>query len=213
MIKKLSLKGFAAFTIASPTKKVSILHDYKYPSSNNAHAKIIYYQKARNKIVEYHKLDRDESWLENEAMSIDSLVMLSTGPSKTRLKNNARGLRQYSKYFADKKFIILDDFNRKFIIDDVSISVRPDLHILENGIEKLIKFEFTEIKPKNSFIKIINQCMYEAANTAGLMLPASSILLFDIPRGETYHLAKEGKKPYAEIKDTCQTISTLWDTI
>ncbi|MGD0168507.1 MAG: hypothetical protein ABSE54_02155 [Smithella sp.] len=135
MIKKLSLKGFADFMLASPIRQISILRGYKYPSSNDARAKILYYREARNRIAEYHKSNHDISWFE------------------------------------------------------------------------------AETKPKTALIKIISQCMYEAANAGGLMLPASSILLFDIPRGETYSLAKEGEKSYTEIKATCKTISTLWETI
>lgn len=63
MIKKLSLKGLADFMTASPSRQRKILRAYKYPSEDEARAKILYYREARDRIAAFHVSPHDVSWL------------------------------------------------------------------------------------------------------------------------------------------------------
>lgn len=213
MIKKLSLKGLADFMTASPTRQRKILYTYKYPSEDEARAKILYYREARDRISAYHSSQHDVSWLRDEAKRLDTLAGFSVGLRRSRLRHNAHGLDLYATHFAERNFDVLDEFYQDIQFRDVFVSVYPDLHVREDDDEKLVKLEFTKDAPDEKIVKIISQCMFEAATLADLKLPSASILYFDVPRGKVYKGARMGARMAKDIESTCMNISAIWDSI
>ncbi len=213
MIKKLSLKGLAEFMTATPSHQRKILRAYKYPAEDEARAKILYYREARDRIAAFHVSKHDCNWLHEEASRLDSLAAYCEGQRRTRLLNNAKGIRLYMRYFASRRFEVLNEFLQDIQFGDVYISVYPDLHVKERGLEKIIKLEFAKNAPDSKIIKIICQCMFEAAHAAGLSLSSSSVLYFDVPRGKAYQGARMGARMGADVEATCRNISAIWDAI
>ena len=212
-MKKLSLKGLADFMTASHTRQRSILRTYKYPEQEEARAKITYYREARDRVAAFHSTKRPRSWLLAEALNIDSLAAMSIGRTSTRLSHNARALRAYAKHFASRAFDLLDDLTLTLQYDDVVVTVHPDLHVAEDGQQKLVKLEFNVDEPSDEFIRILTQAMFEAAQGGKLGLSSSSILLFDVPRGAEYRGARLGARMRREIESACGNISAIWDRI
>ena len=212
-MKKMSLKGLADYMTASSTRKRSILKQYKYPYDDEARAKIIYYREARDIVVAYHASGRDRAWLIDEASRLRSLAAASQGATKTRLNHNARAVRSYADHFADKDFKILDDRRLTLQYDDVTVTVVPELHVLEGDQEKIIKLEFGAKAPDPMMLKIMAQVMLEAADAAHMGLPSSAVLVFDVPRGVAHKEARVGARMRRDIENSCLNISAIWDSI
>jgi len=214
MIKKLSLKGLSDYISASPTTQRRILHEYKYPTEDESRAKILYYREAKDRITAYHESGYDRNWLINEANQLKMLGDLSVNASrKNRLRYNAMGVYRYAKYFSQRHFEILDDLTLDLFIGDVFISVFPDMHVIEKGKDKIIKLEFSKNSPSDMAIKIISQCLFEAAHRNGLPLSPSCTLYLDVPRGVEYRGARMRSRMLRDIEATCMNISAIWDSI
>jgi hypothetical protein len=212
-MKKLSLKGLADYMTASPTRQRSILRSYKYPTEDEAQAKILYYREARDRIAAFHSSGETLAWLGNQATILLTLASYSRDRRRARLEHNARGIQQYARNFGSRSFDILGDFSHDLQYGDVVVSVYPDLHVREGETEKLIKLEFSKDEPNAALIRIISQCMFEAARDAGLGLSSANILLLDVPRGRAHRSSRMGARMARDIEATCENISAIWDTI
>lgn len=212
-MKKLSVKGFAQIMLASPLRQRTLLQYHKYPSEDEPRARILYYRDARDRISAYHAQGHGPKWLLEQAISLEALAKASSGPRKTRLNHNGRGLRAYAKHFASRKLEILDDLLLTLQFGDVQITVRPDLHVVERKKEKIVKLEFGVNEPSGDEIRIISQAMFEAAEQAGMNFTASSVLYVDVPRGVQHKGARLGSRRKGDIEATCQIIDAIWDDI
>jgi hypothetical protein len=210
---KLSLKGFADFMSAGPAKQRTILGQYKYPDEDEARAKIVYYREARDRIAAYHKLGKEPDWLDTQANSIAALAAANAGKTRVRLGHNARALSQYRTHFARRLYEVLGEIVLHYTVDDVTISVVPDLHVRENGSEKIIKFEFAKNQPPDRLVKILSQVMFQAAEDSGHGLPSSSVLYVDVPRNKIHKGARAGARMARDLEATCQMISAVWQSI
>jgi len=212
-MKRISLKGLADFMTSTAVRQRSILRQYKYPQEDEARAKILYYRDARDRIAAFHRSEHPAPWLEEQASQLSSLAAISIGTTKGRLQHNARGLRAYAANFSTRRLELLPDVTCFLTYGDVTVSVRPDLHVRERGREKLIKLEFATEAPPPRLLRIITQSMFEAAELSGMALPTSSILCFDVPRGQEVRGARVGSRMRRELQAVCANISSIWDTV
>lgn len=199
--------------IASERRKRSILYCYKYPHEDEAKAKILYYREARDRISIYHASGAEIDWLHNQAAELEALAKVSIGRRRIRFQHNSRALHQYAQHFGTRNFKILDDESFNLVLDDVIVSVYPDLHVVEGKFEKYIKLEFTTNQLSKDYIAIVSQALFEAINTAGRKIPASCILLLDVSQGVEYRGARMRARMRSEIIAACQNISAIWDAI
>jgi hypothetical protein len=212
-MKKLSLKGLADFMTAPEVKRRKIIHDYKYPSDDEAKAKRTYYREARDRIVAYHRGAHESVWLVEQSAQLDNVAAMSTGQTKTRLRHNARALRAYARNYATRIFEVLDDAPLALHYADVRVSVFPDLHVRESGKEKIIKLEFSNDTVSEQLVKIVSQGMYEAAEQAGMNLAASCVLYLDVTHGVEHKGARIGARMRSNIEAACLNVSAIWDSI
>jgi len=210
---KLSVKGLADFMTANDKKRRKILYDYKHPDDPESKAKILYYQEARDLIHSYHKQASYLGWLEEQSQHLTRRANLADGKTQTRLRNNARALRQYEANFGSRNFEVLHPKTFKLEFSDVSISTWPDLYVIERGRERLIKLEFSNKEPQQRVIKIITQCMFEASSAASPYVKSADVMFFDVPRGKDYKGARIGARLLGDIKAACETISDIWEKI
>lgn len=205
---KLGMAGLAKFMTAGEAARRKILRDYKYPDPEGS-AQATYYREARDLIANYHRGSRPASWLLEKATTITSLAQASSGQTKTRLHNNARALRDYGAHFAAQKFEVLGDLNLRLHHGAVSVTVCPDLHVKASGRPRIIKLGFLKDEPSPTAVKVITQCMLEAATSTGLGLSGSDVLYMDSARGEI-HKARAGSKIARDIEAACETIADIW---
>ena len=92
--KRISLKGLSVFMTASAVRQRSLVREFKYPGEEEAHAKILYYRDARDRIAAYHRAGHGQDWLLGEAAHLETLAVSTLDPTKTRLNHNARALRE-----------------------------------------------------------------------------------------------------------------------
>ena len=209
---RITMKGLAKYITAGESNKRKILRDFKFPDPEGS-AQAIYYREARDIIEAYHRNNNKQDWLVRMADQLKILSVSSIGTSKTRYSNNARAIIQYAQYFSNKKYIVLQDFKDKLIIDNIQISVTPDLRVQEGNVIKLIKLEFAKEQLNREIPKIICQLMFETACKANLQLKGSQILFIDVPRGIIYKDARTRARMKTNIDAACKNIDAIWDGI
>lgn len=206
----LTLSGLAKYMTATPANQRKILREFKYPNEDEPYAMRLYYREAREHIVGFHRNGREREWLLQRSHEIDRVGELNGGISATRLKHNSRVLRQYAKHFAERPFEVLDTLRLSLVFGDVRLSVVPDLHVRERGKEKIVKLDFGVRQPSEEVVKIISQCMFEAARGEVEDLTSSSALYLDVGRGTEHRGARAGARIRADIEAACETISAVW---
>jgi hypothetical protein len=209
---QIGLKGLAKFMTSSSLAQRKTLRDYKFPD-REGEAQGKYYREARRFIPAFHQQGNPEGWLSHKANEARTLAQLRGGMSGIRLRNNSRALIEYERCWGAKSFQVLKNVSLALHFHDVRISVYPDLHVTENGIEKIVKFEFSADEPSGEVLKIMSQAMFEAALEGGLGLSGKGVLILDVPRKRLCRGAKAGSKLKREIEAACRTISDIWPAL
>ena len=210
---RLSVKGLADYMTASPTRQRSILRGYKYKGEDESRAKTLYYGEARSNIAAYHKNGHEPEWLKAKAELVAELAALSRGSRRIRLRNNVRALRSYERHFSDRPFEVIGPLRLHLDFAEVRLSVTPDLWVREGAKEKIVKLDFASKAPDGDVIKIISQCMFEAAKGEIDDCTSTSVLYLDVPRGREHRGARANARTLRDIEATCENISVLWESI
>jgi len=210
---KMSVKGLAKFMTASPSGQRRILREFKFPDEDEPRAMRLYYGEATDAIKAYHANGKARQWLHDQADALSQLAVSLGGQSAIRLRNNARGLRQYADNFSRRRFDVLPDLRMELVYEDVRITVVPDLHVSERGKEKILKLDFTSRTADAQVIRIVSQCMFEAFRTSHGSITSSSVLYLEVANGTEHHGARIGARLLGEVKAACDNINALWGTI
>jgi hypothetical protein len=209
---KIGLKGLAKFIASSPAAQRKVLRDYKYPK-REGEAQARYYHEARLFIRRNHSRGNPQGWLSARSQELSLKAQALSGASAVRVRHNARALREYDQFLGNKTFEILSDLSLSLSYSGVTISVYPDLHVREAGVERVIKLEFGSKPPSEVAIRIISQAMFDAVSAAGLSLRAADILLIDVPRKTLYRGARMRSRTARDIEAACQTIADIWPAL
>ncbi len=209
---KISVKGLAKFMTATAAQQRKILRDYKFPDDEGV-AQAAYYREARDLISEYHRQGHPTEWLRSKAAVLQTLASAMPGRGATRLRHNARAIEEYATNFPAKQYEVLAE--RKYFLEygPVRVSVVPDLHMREQGRERLFKLEFSKTEPSAETVRIVSQLMFEAAIQAKLLVKSKDVLYVDVGRGKRHSGARVGARMRTEIEAACTNISAMWDGI
>jgi hypothetical protein len=211
---RLSLKGLAKYIEGSPAGQRKVLQDFKFPDGDESYGMRMYYQDAVKKVLAFHRTNPGRDFLKNSATSLLAAAAAAEKPQTAqRLRHNARALKQYEEAFGARKFEILAPLKLSLAVGDVTVSVVPDLHVRERGKVKLLKLEFSTDEPSDQTVKILTQCLYEAAVPTMPDLVGSSAILLDVPRGRECKGARAGARMWREIEAACQTIAQVWPSV
>ena len=210
----ITVKGLAKFMTASLAQQRKVVRDFKYPKLDESAAQQKYYKEARVIITAYHKAGRLPEWLLQKAAQLQAMAQEQrSSRSRTRLNHNARAVRAYHQHFRRKQFEILQGESLYFDSGNVRVKVTPDLRVIESGVQKIIKLEFSSDEPSDHLVKIVSQVMYESANRNGTPFPSSSILYYDVPRGAAHKGARARTRMLGNIEAACATIENIWEAI
>ena len=213
-MKRCSLKGLVRWMTAGPVKQLSLVREFKYPEDEEGRAKAGYYSEAIAAVIAFHRRGHDDAWLLKVARNLDTKAdQTDKKGRRTRLRSNASGLRSYAKNCSDRKFEILARLRLPLDQGDIRVGASPDLHVREDGVEKLLKLEFGVKAPTDRETAILCQGLVEAAELAGLSLPASAIAVLDVRRGREHRGKKMGARLRKEMAAACRVISMIWDGI
>lgn len=210
---KLTLKGLAKYIASSPSAQRKILQDFKYPSADEPFAMRVYYREAMDCLKQYIREQRSPEWLREQARQLTVTQDGQSAKSISRLRQNARAVLLYERLFRTMGVQVLDTPRFRLTFHGVTISVVPDLCLLDGTRKKLIKIQFGGTKLPEQSVKVITQCMLEAANSSGHGLSASSCVYIDLPRGTVHTAPRAGKRTLQDVKAACETISLIWESI
>lgn len=210
---RLTVKGLAKYIVGSPAQQRRVLQDFKYPNTDEPAAMRQYYQDATNAVRAFHRNGHDRVRLREQAQSLATRARLTGGSTGTRLRNNARGLQQYEEHFGGRVFEVQAAQTMRLVFSEVQIALNPELHVMERGRAKLMKLNFASDVPSEIEVKVIVQCLYEAANRQLGQFPASAVLLLDVPRGVEHRGARAGARTLRDIEAACETIAGIWPQI
>jgi hypothetical protein len=210
----ITVKGLAKFMTASPAQQRKVVRDFKYPKLDESAAQQKYYKEARTIITAYHRARRPPEWLLQKAAQLQALAQQEhNSRSRTRLNHNVRAVRAYHQYFRKKQFELLDRESLYFDSGNIRVKVTPDLRVIEDEVEKIIKLEFSVGAPPDDLVKIVSQVMYESANKSGVVFPSASVLYYDVPRGVAHKGARARTRMLGNIRAACATIEDIWEAI
>jgi hypothetical protein len=209
---RIGLKGLAKYILATPANQRKILTDHKFPYPEGE-AQAQYYRDVRRLVKVYHQNNNRSGFLLAKAEELRSLAQIHGGASGLRLRHNVRALREYERCWGDKQFQVLGSISLAFHSHGVRISVFPDLHVSENGMEKIVKFEFSSDDPDPQLLKIMSQIMFEAAIEGGLLLQPAGVLILDVPRGNVHRVARVRSRIKRDIEAACETIANVWPAL
>jgi hypothetical protein len=139
-IIKISVKGLALFMTSADSRRRKILHDYKHPDPEGK-AQAGYHREARNSIKVFNRAQHPADWLSKRSIGLLSQAGVSKERIAQRLRDNAKVLQQYEKAWGDVYFSLIDDITLDLSYKNVRISIHPDLHIVDNGVERIIRLE------------------------------------------------------------------------
>src|SRR5690348_10793034 len=136
---KLTLKGLAKYVASSPAAQRKILQDFKYPAADEPFAMRVYYREAMDCLKQYIRQQPSPEWLREQARRLTTTVDGQSAKSIERLRQNARAVLLYEKLFRAAGIEVLDTPRFKLTYHDVTISVVPDLCLLDGMRKKLLK--------------------------------------------------------------------------
>ncbi len=213
MSKRITLKGLADFMTSNPAKQRRIVHDFKYPEEDDGRAKIMYYREARDDIQRYHRKKFAPGWIRQRAGEIAVTANASAGARRKRLEHNSRALRQYADHFGLLTLDLLPINQMNYVVGDLVVSVKPDLHATINGKEAFVKVEYGAEPLTEYEAKVITQVMHEAACQSGFSIPASKVLCLDVSSGIVYKGAGLKAMMHKDVDAACKTIAAIWDDV
>jgi hypothetical protein len=214
MAIEITAKGLGKFMAAeSEASKRKILKDFKNPS-DVALAKTKYYQLAISKIKSFHSNNYTRAWLLDQANTLDASADRETPKSRaTRLRANAKALRQYQVSYSQKLFEVLPSVRMRLSINGVVIKVNPELHVLEGKKEKIIVLGFSQSVPQDRLVKVVCQVLYEACALYAPNVKSSGIQYYDVLRGDSHKGARASSRMVRDLHSACELIEAWWDRL
>jgi hypothetical protein len=122
-------------------------------------------------------------------------------------------IEQYDDYLGDTVAEMLTTRSFAFAHGNVIIKATPDLHLRTSKRETLVKLWLPEDEPSALEIKVLTQCLFEAASAAGLTIPSSAVQLVDVARGEAHAGARMGSRMRAQILAALEAVEARWVTL
>ena len=117
------------------------------------------------------------------------------------------------KYFGSKELEILSTPKFRLAFHGVTVNVVPDLCVKDGPKTRMIKLQFGGNRLPEQSVKVITQCLLEAARSQGFDCPSSSVVYIDLPRDAVYSAPRAGKRVLQDIRAACETISQIWESI
>lgn len=202
---------FAKYLYSNPQPRKRILREIKKPKTSGFRG-FFYYLEAKNALTSFYKNKYDTGFLQDKINQFLLDAVKSNKGRKTRLKYNAKVLNQYLQFFSNINYEVLPAVKFSIQYGLVNIKATPDLHVIENGKKKIIKFGFPkDITQKE--IKVITNTFFEAQRKAGLNYDRKCIVYLDIPRGKVIYGDTFGSAMEKNIQIACKNIPKIYSQI
>lgn len=210
---RVSAKGLAEFVTAGPSRKRSILRNFKFPSQGEGIGRTIYYQPAIAAIRAYHRWNNEPGILADAIQALDLKGRGLKGLKKARIENNIRAIQVYSRKFGDRRFKVLKNPRLGFGRGSVTLTASADLYVQQNGEKLLIKLDLGKKRPKALMVRILLHIIHEAAVAAKLGLKRRQIIYLDTVNGEEHMCPPESSTLSRTVDSACDEVAQLWKTL
>lgn len=211
---RLTVKGLAKYVAASPAMQRRILQEFKYPTADEPFAMRLYYREALDLLRTYIGNEYPREWLLKRVIELAMPGEHNSPAGNRRRRRNAEALLLCGQHFRSTPAELLPCPRVALSFYQVTISVVPDLVVRDRkGRLRVMKLQLGGTKLAEGSIKVVSQCLLEAALQHGLELSPASALYVDLPRNVTHSASKAGKRVLRDIEAACETISQIWDSI
>lgn len=207
--KPFTVKKYADFLCGSDAVKASIVKKHKYPNRENV-AMAGYYSPAKNAILVFNRRRNGRDWLLQQAVDLETRAMTPNKSLRSKLLCNAKAIRNYEEHFGHKYYSYLKPEKFRFELAGVTVNVTPDVHVIDDGIERYVKFYFGTKKLKYSFITTIVDCMsYGVAECKGADA-AQHVAYINLSSGVVHTGNPVAGEVVSEIRRGCEELVKLW---
>jgi hypothetical protein len=211
---RLSAKGLAKYIAASPSTQRRILQQFKYPTADEPFAMRLYYREATQLLRACIEKQHPSDWVRQRAIDLTASDRDVTPAAARRLRQNSDALLLFDRHFRKRPVEILPRQRFTLVFHDVAVGVVPDLIIHDSaGVLRVIKLQLGGPRPPDVTVKVITQCLFEAAVRSGFQIKPTSARYVDLPRNATHSAATAGRRVLRDIEAACETISQIWDSI
>ena len=212
---KISVKILADFMLASSSRQRTLIRNAKFPKLKDGKAKpqIVRYSEARASIRDFHESGNDLKVLLTAVEKLAKKKAQRPEKDAARIDDNIRVIKLYAAQFAKREFTVLPTPKPIYANGNMEVSATPDLYVEENGVKKLIKLDFSQVKAKDGTAEIILKVMHEASSNQNLGVKPKDVLYLDISRQTSQSGEKLNKKLKKDIDAALATIQDMWGNI
>jgi len=226
----ISISSFVKCLVRKPDYRDSIIRSEKRLAARKKVAKenkakedttpfaAVYYSRACGIVRNFHKHNHHISWLTQRANYIESLIIDNmTKRQKQTLKNNARGILDYSNHFANQRMQIMPLRRLQYTYSDLVINIQPDVYAIRHGLPHMIKLNFSK-----DIINDLSSALYWDTYTQMIYLGMFQHEYFSGNfRAATFHVSHQSENIVSGlsdinlimIEDVCSDILERWNTV
>ncbi|HET6804440.1 MAG TPA: hypothetical protein VFH59_03230 [Frateuria sp.] len=185
-----------------------ILAEQKYPKQEPQAFRTPYYQQALVGIRNYFRSGRNVSQISIAMSKIEGL-----GQEARRL-NNGRVMTSFQKSTLAERALILEKVPHwRSSLGTVEFRLSPDLNVLENGENRLLFFNFRNMKFDPEVAKLTAEISHWVLERNGIKMPIDHIEYVDLFSGDIYAIKKRRAATTKAVAESAKIIETLWPTL
>ncbi len=207
--KQISMRGLAEVASAAPARKLGKLKKFKFPESDESVGRSNYYVKALAGIRHHHK--GDGAYVSAMIQDLASAASMEQDSRKrAKLAHNHRVISEYLKTFGSRALLIQPGKSLYYVRNDLVVSARPDLVVIENGELKLIKLNMGKGDFAGGVSSVLLHVLYQAAKLQGLPVQPNGVECLQVASGGKITGPKSGFGPKQILDAACDEIIDLW---
>lgn len=178
-----------------------------------------YYKFAEESVIEFLSANNSElAFIDSKIEQLEG-KLISTSWEEKRNKICIDALIKFKEFnnnpsLQGLRFSRTEKETPKLKINNVSISVRPELYLLdqENNIKGCIKLVFAKTRPvSNTEAEYTSVCMQRWLHENRGINNSKNCLVLDVFSKVIFNTPKAYKKRMNDIESACQEISTFWN--
>jgi len=205
-----AVKSFADFLCGSEAKKAGIVKKYKNRNPE-AIAMSGYYSSAKAAILAFNRKRDSRQWLLQQAVELEKRALVPNKSLRTKLLCNAKAVRMYEQHFGHKHYEYLKPEKFRFSLRGVTVNVTPDVHVIDEGVERYVKFYFGSKKLNYIFARTITDCMSYGVSVNKDDAAGPAVAYVDISTGTIHSGNVITDKVVDDISKGCEELVRVWD--
>jgi len=210
----LSLSGAVKYiTASSAVQRERILSEFKHPEPDGK-AMRAYYSPARDAIRRYHNSGNDLSVLKKDLDALERLELgASTEQAASKLANNVRALKGYSRHFGNKSFRPIKLDTPTVSCEGVELSLHPDMDATEGSHKRLIKYDFSKEAMSRDELNATLYLLYFLAKQMELDIAPSDCMVLSVSDGVVHKMQGTLSSYGPKLKAAMREVKRSWSDL